>query len=181
MKVILHHTAVSRKAQPYQVWAVNRYHQKKWDFRSSLGFYGGYHYFIEPNGYMVQFRNTDEKGAHTIGYNDDIGVCLAGDFNQEMPTTEQVKKLEDLLLNLKEWEGIESEDLFLHKDLQENRNCPGSYITQDWFRNLADPDYGENDSDEDEEKKIQLMLEQRNLLDRIKTLLHQILSTLGRS
>src|SRR3990167_5299877 len=37
---------------------------------SSLGYYLAYHYLILKNGKVVQARADNEKGFHTIGYNE---------------------------------------------------------------------------------------------------------------
>ena len=53
--VIVHHTgptAYDPKADTshHTFEDVNEYHRQKWDFKSSLGYYIGYHYFIEKDG-----------------------------------------------------------------------------------------------------------------------------------
>lgn len=40
----------------------------------------GYHYVIDPAGRIWEGRLTLYQGAHTIGYNDDIGIVNLGDY-----------------------------------------------------------------------------------------------------
>jgi hypothetical protein len=121
--LIIHHTASGGNNSQY--FAVNDYHKSQ-DFpQSSLGMYVGYHFFIEKNGRTFQARRKEDVGAHTIGWNDrSIGICLAGNFNYENPTAEQIKSLRKL---------IEKLDLpvDLHKNRQSERTCPGTNLTLD--------------------------------------------------
>lgn len=41
----------------------------------------GYHYIILPDGTLESGRPEKCKGAHAVGYNDYLGICLIGDFS----------------------------------------------------------------------------------------------------
>lgn len=45
-----------------------------------------YSYIIMPSGRVYEGRGWQAKGAHTLGHNDDIGVCFAGNFTKQKPT-----------------------------------------------------------------------------------------------
>jgi len=122
--VIIHHTAVS--SPNYQFNAVNNYH-KSLDFpESSLGYYVGYHWFIERDGTKKRARTDTDTGAHTLnGWNTkSIGICLAGNFDVETPTEAQIASLRDL---------VDMYDLpyLLHREADTNRTCPGRYFSKD--------------------------------------------------
>ncbi len=132
--LIIHHSAVSRTKNPDQFVANNNYHKEKWNFKSSLGFYLGYHYEIAANGTIRQARAENEPGAHTIGHNDDsIGICIDGEFDTELPTLEQVKSLTKLLLELKGC--YPSAKIAYHRQFA-NKTCPGKLIADNWANNL---------------------------------------------
>lgn len=91
--VILHHTAVSREKNNAQFNATNDYHKSKNFPLSSLGYYVGYHYMIEPDGRVVQARAEKDTGAHCYQQNmnyHSIAVCLTGNFDSELPTQAQI-------------------------------------------------------------------------------------------
>jgi len=130
-KIIIHHTLVFQKGAKTQFFAVNRYHQSLQFTKSSLGYYCGYHWFIEPNGTKIRARLDSDEGCHTIGQNNfSIGVCLAGDFNQEMPTGGQIKSLKEII---KEYNFNE---IGFHRKYQANRTCPGVNLTDNWLLSL---------------------------------------------
>jgi N-acetylmuramoyl-L-alanine amidase len=83
---------------------VNEYHKKLWNFRSSLGYYAGYHKFIEYTGKLHIARRDNEKGAHTVEkgnanwWNENsVGICLQGNFENEQPTQPQLDRLREEL------------------------------------------------------------------------------------
>ena len=171
--IILHHTGVSRSKQKYQAWPVNNYHKSLGFPRSTLGFYGGYHYIIEPTGYTIQYKREHEEGAHTIGHNkDSVGICLVGNFDMEMPTTEQIVSFKKLVGEIKKRRSIDS--VKMHKEMQNFRTCPGNLITTDWLNNLF---VWSNPSSEDEIKK-KLLEQQLSLLKNKYNLLLQLLRSL---
>ena len=120
---------------------VEAYHKRKWYFRSSLGYFCGYQYFIEKDGKVIQARKDDEEGAHTIGRNlDSIGICLAGDGDIELPTPAQRIALRDLVKRkLIEW-AIYRDRVTFHRRWNIYKTCPGTKIDGSWLEELlADP------------------------------------------
>lgn len=127
--IVCHHSAVSRDVNPKQFKAIDNYHKGLWHARSSLGFYGGYHYLIEPDGEVKQYRKENEQGIHAKGWNDkSIGVCLSGNFQKEEPTEAQLKALFKLLDKIISRHGMTEEDVFGHKEKTIFTHCPGKYF-----------------------------------------------------
>ena len=58
--IVVHHSASNANFAQ-----VNAYHKQRWGFKSSLGYYAGYHYFIEKDGKLTQARKDTEEAAHT--------------------------------------------------------------------------------------------------------------------
>ncbi len=71
-KIVLHHGGGSLNFEQ-----VNIYHRRKWGFKSILGYYIGYHYFIESLGGVFQGRADNEEGAHTVEQGKP-GYCSSG-------------------------------------------------------------------------------------------------------
>ena len=133
--IIVHHTAVSYDVNPDQFNATNEYH-KKFEMKSSLGFWGGYHYEVSKAGIIRQFRNDNEDGAHTIGKNkESLGICLDGNFDTELPTKEQTETLRKFLVEKCKLYGIIPENIVPHRAFAA-KSCYGSKLPDDWARNL---------------------------------------------
>jgi hypothetical protein len=181
--IIVHHSAVSRKVAPRQFFAVNRYHRDAKDPRgeylynigpSSLGYYGAYHIFIEPDGTEFRYREDFEVGAHTVGYNDrSLAVCLAGNFDIEMPTDAQIQTLR---ARLEKWEGLyPSLPICPHRKFA-NKTCYGSLLSDGWGAFLVQPPLP---AFSDAEKQQQILVLQNRLLDLLRTWLLQLRIKVG--
>jgi len=111
---------------------VNRYHEMIWGFKSSLGFYAGYHYFMEFSGKIFQARADNEEGAHCVepgkpGYwnKNALSICMMGD------NTKFTEVMKD---ELKKWldrkrikYGIPYSEVYGHLDIKSTL-CPGEKI-----------------------------------------------------
>lgn len=106
-------------------------------YPSSLGFYIGYHYYIEKNGVVKQGRLDTDEGAHCKGKNtSSIGICLAGNFDATLPTPAQEKALQGLLRTLAAKYGIKPENIVPHRAFA-GKTCYGRKLPDDWARKLA--------------------------------------------
>lgn len=130
IKIILHHDGVSRSGPSFDI--VNHFHQSKEFPLSSLGFYVGYHYWIEKDGSTRQARADEDIGAHTVGQNNiSIGIGLAGNFDVEQPTNEQISSLGKLLSELVTFHKIEKDHIYPHRKFAE-KTCFGSKLPDNW-------------------------------------------------
>src|SRR3972149_4996779 len=104
-RIVIHHTASGRDATTLAM--VDAWHKARWpEFKSSLGFWVGYHYLIGKD-WIKQTRADSEDGAHTYGFNkDSIGVSLTGNFQTENPNDYQLGQLKELLLKLMAQYGL---------------------------------------------------------------------------
>jgi len=173
----IHHTAVSRNRQAIQLFAVNRYHQGKWNAKSSLGWYVGYNYFIDVDGTTTNTRAVGEETIANVGHNcdvearcDTISICLAGDFNKQLLTDAQVNALRKLIQKLQQtYPSIEAT---FHRDIQANRTCPGVLYTMQYHKErvLGYSAYPDPD-DINKQKKI---ADLRRKLDNLRQALHRL-------
>lgn len=121
--IIVHHAGIN-----WPFWRVNKYHKELWGFKSSFGYYTGYHYYIEYSGLLYKARSIFEEGAHARGYNKtSIGIALQGNFNNEQPTQAQLEALEDLIGELQEKYGIPNKMILGHREVKQT-SCPGFHL-----------------------------------------------------
>jgi len=128
---ILHHTADTSKHR--QLLKVNEWHKYKQFPESSLGYFVGYHFFIERSGVVIKTRHDHEEGAHTRGRNlDSLGIGLAGHFDFEVPTEAQLNALQLLLDNLAIKYGVTDFPILYHHKFADT-HCPGNYfLGKEW-------------------------------------------------
>ena len=121
--LIIHHSVESNGFD-----SVNEYHRQKWHFKSSLGYYIGYHYYIAASGKIHQGRADFETGIHKEGWNDKaIGICLMGNLEENEATEEQLRSLKSLMGILRDKYGIPMVNILGHSELS-NTLCPGKNL-----------------------------------------------------
>ena len=132
--IIIHHGGGNWNFQQ-----VNESHKNRWGFKSSLGYYIGYQYFIEYSGKVYQGRADNEEGAHTVGnvpyyYNkNSIGICLQGNMEIEKPTVAQLKSLKELVDKKQLEYNISNQRTIGHREVS-NTLCPGKYLWNELIR-----------------------------------------------
>ena len=130
-KIILHHGAGYLDFN-----GVNQYHKGLWGFKSSLGYYIGYTYFLERSGKIYQGRRDNEEGAHTKGQNKkSIGICLMGNGAEKDFTVEQYNSLVDLVKRKREEYGIVRSQVLPHSAFSATE-CPSEYL-RNWILKLT--------------------------------------------
>lgn len=138
--IVTHHTGGS-DANPLQdssnfTFAQCNELHKKFNMKSSLGFWCGYTYYIEKDGKLYKAREDDEEGAHTIGYNKtSIGICLAGNFDATMPTPAQIATLKDLLAKKTAQWSIPLSNIVPHRKFAV-KTCYGKKLSDTWAADL---------------------------------------------
>lgn len=140
--IIVHHSGGS-DADPladssnFTFKECNELHKQSFNFISSLGYYVGYHYFIEKSGKLYQARKDTDAGAHTVGKNNEsIGICLAGNFDATLPTEEQKNTLKNLSQQLCERYGIPEQNIVPHRKFAV-KTCYGNKLPDTWAQDLA--------------------------------------------
>lgn len=136
--IIWHHSA--NPSTGHQADEINAYHRTRGFTLSALGFYGGYHILIEKDGTIFRYRNDNEIGCHTYAHNENtLGVCLAGNFDAELPTPEQHTALHEQLNEWMQLYNIPKEQIFPHRHFR-NTDCPGKNLYDTWAQEiLNDP------------------------------------------
>ena len=70
----------------------------------------------------------DEMGCHTVGKNDCIGICLAGNFDASVPNIDQEASLRGLLKALAKDKSIKPVP---HRKFAPHKSCYGSYLSNE--------------------------------------------------
>lgn len=96
----------------------------------------GYNYFIEMDGTVVEGRGM-YIGAHAKNHNfEAIGIALAGNFDESIPSKEQMEELIELCVYFMKKYDIESKRVIGHRELEEvTKTCPGVNFDMHNFRN----------------------------------------------
>ena len=126
MYVIVHHT----EEIGWDIHMTHRFHQ---DHRRWSGI--GYNFFIEENGEIIKGRGY-HVGAHAYSYNEkSIGICLAGNFDIQTPSEEQLKSLSKLCIFLLHQFNLSTTRILGHRELKGvTKTCPGKNFNMDQFR-----------------------------------------------
>ncbi len=147
--LVIHHTGgtdanplADTSGQTFEV--VNEYHRERWSAStlSSLGFYIGYHYFIDRAGVVTRGRDDEDEGAHCNQMQDgksmnlqSIGICLAGNFDATMPTDAQVASLRQLLHDKHQQWNIPVASILPHRHWAP-KTCYGRHLSDSWAHDL---------------------------------------------
>lgn len=87
----------------------------------------GYHYFVGRDGIVYQGRDIRVRGTHTAGFNTgSVGVCLLGDYTQQIPTERQVRGAEGLVSWLEQ--RLQLTHLAAHNMFNSTTLCPGGNL-----------------------------------------------------
>jgi hypothetical protein len=86
----------------------------------------GYHYLIDSAGRIFEGRELKWQGAHAGGINNNqnLGICLLGDFSRGTPTEAAFTSLQLLLDSSSEHYRIPTSRVFPHKRFSDTV-CPG--------------------------------------------------------
>lgn len=125
------------------VWTleqVNNHHKNRWGFKSSLGYYVGYHYWIDYDGTVTQTRSDHEEGAHCVERGNPhywnknaVGICLRGDKTKTKIFDAQLEGWDKLVKKLSKKYNIPKNDVFGHQEIQATL-CPGYLMS--WIKDF---------------------------------------------
>ncbi len=143
--IVIHHSAFSAEdiAQfpgPIDASVIDALHERRGfgvicDGRT---YHIAYHYVILPDGTVQSGRPEHCVGAHTLGRNNALGICLVGNFStranpdgrlgSERPTKAQIRSLVSLVTALKGKYLIPCDQIQRHQDLNPRTLCPGDRL-----------------------------------------------------
>ena len=130
-RIVWHHSGINSKDPQFD--RINLYHKTRKFPRSTLGYFVGYHYIIEPHGALRQARIETETGAHDQGENiNSLGICLAGDFNLTTPLDAQITAATILVEQLRSRWNIPIARIEPHR-WDDVTDCPGKLLADNWL------------------------------------------------
>ena len=127
--LVIHHSAT---VDAVQKDIIERTHQRKFNDRSWYGSYILYHIMIGKDGTVIYNRGLNERTGHTK--NDEINlssiaVVLAGNFEEEEPSRQQLSSLNKVIDDMKALYDVE---IIPHKEASDTL-CPGYWLNQ-WLK-----------------------------------------------
>lgn len=130
-RIIWHHSADIFDGHQFD--KINEYHRKQGFPKSSLGYFVGYHYLIEPDGSVRQARNENEIGAHDSGENSNsLGICLSGHFSRRYPSEAQAASAALLVKQIRTRHKIPITRIEPHR-WDDTTECPGTLLPDNWL------------------------------------------------
>lgn len=124
--IVIHHSA-TKDTESLSYDAIRDYHMgvNGWDEV-------GYHYLIEDvNGAVKVFtgRGIQYVGAHTVGRNNMVGICVVGNYDARKPSAEHIDALVRAIKSVMVlFPYLTVDDIHYHRDTAD-KTCPGSMFT----------------------------------------------------
>lgn len=123
-KLVVHHSASNSVTT--KTADIERWHKQR-------GFSQiGYHKIIESNGNIVNGRPETTQGAHAKGANQSsLGVCVIGDFENEVPSATQVTALISVLTDWCKAHKLKTTNIYGHFNVpggSTKTSCPGNNL-----------------------------------------------------
>jgi N-acetyl-anhydromuramyl-L-alanine amidase AmpD len=153
--IVLHHSA----SADVPAAEIHRWHRAK-------GWAGiGYHFVIRRDGSIERGRPQEMIGAHAgAGVNGhSIGICLCGNFMQQLPSDAQLVSLVELVVWLQSYykaaAGAEPE-VKLHHEVDATE-CPGSRFPMQQFAGLLQLARAEEAGEQIDDWKVKIVQQAR--------------------
>lgn len=130
-RIIWHHTADDSLAPQFD--KIDEAHKDRGFPKSSLGFYVGYHFLIERDGWIRTARKMSEMGAHDKDENlNSLGIAFAGNFTRHLPTEAQSVSAAKLIASIRKTIPIPITRIEPHR-WDDATECPGKFISDSWM------------------------------------------------
>jgi hypothetical protein len=131
--IVIHHS-LTKDGQTVDWDGIKHYHmqEKGW---SDIGYHAG----VERiNGELTTLtgRPIDMVGAHTIGHNDTLGICIVGNFDQAPPDEELLTYAAQVTAGYLRLAGLPVESIHRHHEYAE-KSCPGKLFPWEHFIELV--------------------------------------------
>lgn len=129
--ITVHHSALSATSGTVQARSAQDVRTVQNGHMQAGRGYGdvGYHFIIDAGGRIWQGRELRWQGAHAGGSNneDNIGICLLGNFDKIRPTQAALNALDRLVADLHRVIGVPLGRVRGHNDWKSTK-CPGRHL-----------------------------------------------------
>ncbi len=120
--IIIHHS-LTKDGKSVDWDAIRRYHmqEKGW---SDIGYHAGVE---RVNGELTAHagRPLDMTGAHCLGHNDTIGICIVGNFDVAPPDDETLRYAASLTAGYLRMFALPVSSIHKHHEFHP-KSCPGT-------------------------------------------------------
>lgn len=136
-EAVIHHTATDSRSTTIE--SIARYHVEPGNHICADGCPGiSYHFMIKPNGAIYQVNDLETISYQCGGCNTyTIGICLIGNFNEEIPTEKALKAAAKTIRYVNRRLG-RSLAISAHKD-HKSTSCPGDNTNVDKIIEMVYP------------------------------------------
>lgn len=96
-----------------------------------------YHWLIRPNGKVERLLKDVHIGWHSGNWEinrQSIGIAFSGNYEHSSPSRTQIEAT--ALLIKKHYSYLEKERIWGHREVKEERTCPGDKFIDGWKENL---------------------------------------------
>lgn len=129
--IVIHHSVTS---QSVSVECIDKMHKAR-------GWRGiGYHYLIHKDiaGHweVSKGRKENIRGAHCPSKNNCLGICVAGNYQNDIATNKMQNVLRRLCITLCYKYGWDSKRIYYHRQFRDTL-CPGDNLI-DWIPKLQE-------------------------------------------
>lgn len=131
--IVIHHS-LTKDSNTVSWDAIKKYHVDTmgWDDI-------GYHYGIEyVNGKVEVLKGRPEfyAGAHTKEFNNSIGICVVGNYDEQELEEDKLDALVDLTMDiLEEYPHLSPRLIYKHNEWANYKSCPGTKFP--WAKYIA--------------------------------------------
>jgi len=121
--IVIHHSLT--KDSSTKSWdAIKRYHVEEMGW-SDIGYHCGVE-DIDGVLTVLDGRPLDQPGAHTKDFNHSIGICLVGNYDDEVPSKERIELLVSVTLDyLARYPWLTPSNVYPHNHFAPYKSCPG--------------------------------------------------------
>ena len=121
--IVIHHSASPiDRTTPERI--------RKWHVEDNGWSDIGYHYIIKNDATVYKARPENRRGAHSPPRNkDSIGICVVGNYENEVPRKPMMDTLETFINRLLETHNLTWNEVTWHKNWQATA-CPGEKLVE---------------------------------------------------
>lgn len=137
-KIVIHHSASNgSKDNIKTLEAINEHHSMKLHPKANnYGYHIAYHFIIFKDGQVIKTRPLKEIGyqaGHWETNCTSIGICLIGNFEEDIPTEDQLRSLKALFAEY--MQGLKISKVLAHREVKPTA-CPGKNFSDDMIKAL---------------------------------------------
>jgi hypothetical protein len=106
-------------------------------FRDGKQVFFAYHWLVRPDGTTERLLDDKYVGRHALEINPrSVGIAFSGNYEHSTPPLEQIQAAAKTIKN--NYSYVDSGRILGHREVMENRTCPGDKFLPQWKQVLLD-------------------------------------------